>query len=259
MTVLLVDVGNTRVKWARMTEGRISKSHAAVNGEWAVEDYLRRIIRRGRGIESIVVSNVGDEAVSPMLLAAARLAGAPKPEFAVSRRTAGGVTTTYLEPWRLGVDRFVAAIGAYHLTGGKAVCVVNVGTAITIDLVDTNGRHRGGAIVPGPALMVDSLLSRTNGIRRRAKGGASASNGLFARATRDAVAQGSRYAAAAVIDRAVEEARGELGRRPVVLLTGGGFPTVKPLLRHPIIHVPDLVLAGLAVWAGHVPMRLKLN
>jgi type III pantothenate kinase len=235
----------------------MSKSHAAVKGEWAVEDYARRIIGRGQGVGRIIVSNVGEAAASRMLLAAARLAGAPKPEFAVSRRSAGGVTTTYLEPWRLGVDRFIAAIGAYHLTGGKAVCVVNVGTAITIDLVDMNGRHRGGAIVPGPALMVDSLLTRTSGIRRRAQGGASATNGLFAQATRHAIAQGSRYAAAAVIDRAIEEARGELGRRPAVLLTGGGFSAVKPLLRHSIIHVPDLVLAGLAVWAGHVPPALS--
>ena len=185
-----------------------------------------------------------------MLVRAARAAGAPKPEFVVSQRRAAGVTTAYLEPWRLGVDRFVGVIGAHHLCRGSASCAVNVGTAVTIDLVDGRGRHRGGAILPGPALMVDSLLRSTNGIRRRARSGPRGVRSLFARTTRTAIGQGAAYAVAAVIDRAIEEARAQLGRRPILVLTGGGAASVQPLLRHPCITVPDLVLQGLAVWAG---------
>jgi type III pantothenate kinase len=190
-----------------------------------------------------------------MLIAAALRMGAPKPEFVASQRRAAGVTTAYLEPWRLGVDRFIAAIGARHLAPGKPVCVISVGTAITIDLVDAGGQHRGGAIVPGPALMVASLLNHTSGIRRRARGGASGVRSLFARTTRTAIGQGSMYAAAAVIDRAIEEARNELGRRAVVLLTGGGSAAVKPLVNAVCTTVPDLVLRGLAVWADMLPSR----
>jgi type III pantothenate kinase len=190
-----------------------------------------------------------------MLATAARQARRPKPEFVVSKRSAGGVTTAYLEPWRLGVDRFVGAIGAHHLASGKDVCVVNIGTAVTIDLIDGTGRHRGGAILPGPALMVGSLLAYTSGIRRRAQGGRSRSRArsLFARTTRTAINQGSLYATAAVIDRAIDEARNELGRMPLVILTGGGSAGVRPLIRSSLVSLPDLVLHGLAVWSAVHP------
>lgn len=194
-----------------------------------------------------------------MLVAAARRMGAPPPEFFVSRRRTAGVVTSYLEPWRLGVDRLVGAIGARHLAAGRPVCIVNVGTAITVDLVDATGRHRGGAIIPGPALMVASLLRHTSGIRRRAQGGSRGVQSLFARTTRTAITQGSRYASAAVIDRAVLEARRALGRRPLVLLTGGGAARVRPLVRTVCRAVPDLVLLGLAIWAGQAPARRRLN
>src|SRR4051794_2677000 len=119
--------------------------------------------------DRIIVSSVAGDEVNRALTDAAARAGAPTPEFVASERTAAGITTDYIDPWRLGVDRFVAAIGAHHLSSGQPVCVVNIGTAMTVDLIDGSGRHRGGAIVPGPALMVSSLLDQTNGIRRRAK------------------------------------------------------------------------------------------
>ena len=159
----------------------------------------------------------------------------------------------YVEPWRLGVDRFVAAVGAHQLFRGVAVCVVGVGTAMTIDLVGADGRHRGGAIIPAPHLMVETLFSQTNGIRRRAQGGAGGGTRLFGRSTRTAVIEGSRYAAAALIDRAVEEAAALVGRRPLVVLTGGGAGVVRPLLQSPCVGVPDLVLRGLAVMAQSLP------
>jgi type III pantothenate kinase len=257
LILLLVDIGNTRVKWAPLVDGRMGKQHAAANAGWDAGQYARRVIGRGwtRGEGRIVVSSVAGKQINQLLVTAARQAGAPAPEFVASERSAAGVTTEYLDPWRLGVDRFVGAIGAYHLASGQPVCVVNVGTAMTIDLVDGSGRHHGGAIVPGPALMVESLLTQTNGIRRRAMGGPSGVTSLFARTTRTAIGQGALYAAAAVIDRAIEEARALLGSRPLVLLTGGGSTAIKPLVRNTSVSLPDLVLHGLAVWARHNPRR----
>jgi type III pantothenate kinase len=125
---------------------------------------------------------------------------------------------------------------------------------MTLDLIDTEGRHRGGAIIPAPALMVETLFARTHGIQRRARGGNGGGGlGLFARSTRAGVMQGARYAAAALIDRAVEEARVILGRKPLVVLTGGGAAAVRPLLKSPWLLVPDLVLKGLAVLSLHEP------
>ncbi|HEX4676761.1 MAG TPA: type III pantothenate kinase, partial [Steroidobacteraceae bacterium] len=215
MSVLLIDIGNTRIKWARFDGERLGRQRAAVHSGWGGEDYARRVIGSGR-LDRILVASVAGARVDRSLVLAARRARAPAPEFVVSQRRAAGVTSGYLEPWRWGVDRFVAAIGAYHLAKGRAVCVVGVGTAMTIDLVDAAGRHRGGAIIPAPTLMVDALLKNTDGIRRRAQGGAGGGNSLFGRSTRAALVQGSRYAAAALIDRAVGEARALVrGRSPL--------------------------------------------
>jgi type III pantothenate kinase len=252
---LLVDIGNTRIKWARLVDGRMGKLRAATLVGWNAQDYFRRVIgRKWHDAEDrILVASVAGQEVNSLLTAAARQAGAPAPEFVASERRAGGITTEYLEPWRLGVDRFVAAIGAHHLAAGQPVCVASVGTAMTLDLIDGSGRHFGGAIVPGPSLMVSSLLNYTNGIRRRAIGGSSGLTSLFARTTRMAIGQGSLYAAAAVVDRAIEEAQHQLGSRPLVLLTGGGAAAIRPLIRNTAVSLPDLVLHGLAVWAQQTP------
>ena len=249
MNVLLIDIGNTRIKWARFDGKRVGRQHAAVHSGWGGEDYARRVIGPSRAaLDRILVVSVAGPRANRSLKLAARRARAPAPEFVISRRRAGGVTSGYVEPWRLGVDRFVAAIGAHHLAKGKAVCVVGVGTAMTIDLVDAKGGHRGGAIIPAPTLMVDSLLNNTDGIRRRAQGGARGGSSLFGRSTRAAIMQGSRYAAAALIDRAVGEARALVpGRAPLVMLTGGGAASIQPLVQSTCVSVPDLVLRGLAV------------
>jgi type III pantothenate kinase len=203
------------------------------------------------------VASVAGSRVDRSLALAALRAKAAAPEFVSSQRHAGGVTVGYVEPWRLGVDRFVATIGAHQLSKGRAVCVVGVGTAMTIDLVGADGRHRGGAIIPSPSLMVDTLLRNTDGIRRRAQGGSAGGASLFGRSTRAAIVQGSRYAAAALIDRAVDEARALVrGRAPLVMLTGGGAAAIQPLVQSACVSVPDLVLKGLAVLCeepGHPP------
>lgn len=264
MTLLLVDIGNTRVKWARLVNGRMSKQRAAANAGWTADDYARRVVGRGwlrpggTGAETpaadrIVISSVAGDETNRLLSAAAAAARAPIPEFVTSERSAAGITTEYIDPWRLGVDRFVAAIGAHHLSSGHPVCVVSIGTAMTVDLVDGSGRHRGGAIVPGPALMVSTLLTQTYGIRRRSQGGRNGASGMFAKTTRSAIGEGARYAAAGVIDRAIEEAQILLGSKPLVLVTGGGGAEIKPLIRSTCVSLPDLVLHGLAVWARETP------
>jgi type III pantothenate kinase len=251
VTCLLVDIGNSRIKWACLESGRLGKARAAAYSDWQPQDFARRIMGPRRDIERIVVANVAADAVSDALAAGARLAGAPKAERVVTQRKACGVTVGYVDPWRLGIDRLLAMIAARRRFDREPVCTVAVGTAMTIDLVGPDGRHRGGAIIPAPALMVASLLDSTNGIRRRAQGGTRGrGHALFGRSTRSALEQGARYAAAAAVDRAVSEARELAGRAPKLVLTGGGAPDLRPLIRSPHVLVPDLVLEGLAVWCA---------
>src|SRR5207253_505252 len=186
---------------------------------WRAADYARRLFGGRAPAGSMLVASVAGGRLDRMLAAAARRAGV-RARFVTVPRRAAGVTVGYLEPWRLGVDRFVASVGAHHLFDRIATCVVGVGTAMTIDLLGADGAHRGGVIIPAPALMVDTLQRNTYGIRRRARGGALGASGLFGRSTRAATAQGSGSAAAALIDRAVEEAGTLLGQNPLVVLRG---------------------------------------
>jgi type III pantothenate kinase len=251
MTLLLIDVGNTRIKWARWTGTRLSVSHARSHAGWSARDFETHLFG-GRPVADTWVASVAGPQVQRALRAAARRSGSTL-QFVRTPRRAGGVTVGYPESWRLGVDRFVALVGAHRLFPTLPLLVVGVGTAMTIDLVGADGRHRGGVIIPGPALMVDTLLTRTHGIRRRAQGGRGAAAGLFGRSTRAGIMQGSRYAAAALIDRSVDEARLLVQRKPLVLLMGGAADTVRPLLRHACVGVPDLTLRGLAVLAQDQP------
>jgi type III pantothenate kinase len=244
VSTLLVDIGNTRVKWALFANGRLQQQRAAAHAGWQAEDFARRLMGRARGIERIIVASVGGARLDRRLTAAARRALGVAPQFVLTTRRLSGVKTAYAEPWRLGVDRFVAAIAAHRLAPRRAVCIVDIGTAMTIDLVDAHGGHVGGAIIPGPRLMVESLLRSTSGILHRS-GGRGGGRGLFARDTRAGIEQGALYAAAAAVDRAVTEARRALGASPLVLLTGGAAAAVQPLIRSTHASVPDLVLRGL--------------
>ena len=250
MSIVVVDIGNTRIKWAPVVGVRPGAAHAAVHAKWNAADYRRRII--GAGVSGLLVASVAGTRTDGELQRAARRAGVPILFVTVPRRTAG-VTVGYPEPWRLGVDRFAAMVGAHHLFKGVPLLVVGVGTALTLDLVGARGRHFGGAIIPAPQLMVSSLLQQTSGIRRRAQGGASPTLGLFARSTRDGIEQGARYAAAAMIDRAVDEATSPSGTRPLVVMTGGQASLVRPLVKSHCIGVADLTLRGLAVLAAAEP------
>ena len=251
MRALLVDIGNSRIKWAWVTNGRLGKAQAAEYSGWRARDFVRRVIGSRVDVDRILVSNVAADSVSDALAAGARLAGAPEPERVTTQRQACGVMVGYIDPWRLGVDRMLAMIAAHRRFAKKPVCAIAVGTAMTLDLVGADGRHWGGAIIPAPPLMVGSLLDSTNGIRRRAQGGASGrGHALFGRSTRAAVEQGARYAAAAAVDRAVSEARQLVGRTPQLVLTGGGAQDLQPLIRSAGVLVPDLVLEGLAAWCA---------
>ncbi len=248
MSVLLVDIGNTRLKWSVLRGEKLGRQKALLCAGLSARDLERQVFAT-RGISRVIAASVAGTGLNRLFAAACRRKTGLICEFVASARNAAGLSTRYKEPWRLGVDRFMAVIAGYHMARARGACVVDVGTAVTVDLVDAMGVHLGGAIVPGPEMMVQSVLKNTAGIARRASG-AAAARGLFAQNTRAAIGQGSRYAAAALIDRAVVEAQRVLQRTPLVLLTGGAAVEIEPLLQCSYVSVPDLVLRGLALRCG---------
>jgi type III pantothenate kinase len=120
---------------------------------------------------------------------------------------------------------------------------------MTIDGLDASGQHLGGVIVPGPDLMVSSLLKNTSDIAQRAASG-QARDELFADNTLGAIQQGAVQALAALIERAAETLRKQLGQAPVLLLTGGASGRIQAAMHTAGREIPDLVLRGLAVVAA---------
>ena len=246
MSVLLIDAGNTRLKWAPLVGGHVQRASAVAHRGRDFRGLARRV--SGAGFERAWVASVAGAPVDRALRQALARARVPV-RFARVARRAAGVTVGYRDPWRLGVDRFVALIAAHHRFPGNDVCLVSVGTAMTVDFLEAGGRHAGGVIIPSPALMVECLLRDTSGIRRRAQQARRDRADLFARSTRDAIEQGSRAAAVALIERAAEEFALRRERTPLVVLTGGGAPLVHARLERRAVAVPDLTLEGLAVLA----------
>jgi len=133
----------------------------------------------------------------------------------------------------------------------QGACVVaDIGTAATVDVVAADGRHCGGYIVPGPRLMVASLLHGTSDLASFRATSPPGAGSDFADNTRDAIERGCRVALAAWVERCVRDAERRVGVTPRLLLTGGALPEVLPYLEIPGEQVPDLVLRGLRDIAG---------
>lgn len=245
--VLLIDIGNTRVKWARLTGKGIGEQSAAAHADWTRDDFVQQILSSGPRAERVFIANVSGKRMGDLAQASITHAWQIEPRFVHSPATQAGLRNAYPEPAKLGVDRWLAMLGGRALEP-RPLCVVSVGTAMTIDGLDANGRHLGGVIVPGPDLMVSSLLKNTSDIAQRAAGG-QARDELFADNTLGAIQQGAVQALAALVERALETLRKQLGEAPVLLLTGGGSGRIQPAIHYPGREIPDLVLRGLAVVA----------
>jgi type III pantothenate kinase len=278
MNALLLDVGNSRLKWALLRPPYRRGQGFAARGVVDIAALRRSLtawsmlFQLAGTFGAIYVCNVAGAAMQRRIRAACRRAGLGAPRFVRSQARAAGVRNAYRDPWRLGVDRWVGLIGAHHEHPGRDLCIVGLGTATTIDLLDAAGRHLGGTMVPGPRLMIEALLANTAGIRRRA-GGRSATRSfdlafaalparvtaLFARDTYGALLGGSRHACAALIEHAVRQARAQLGRRPRLIVAGGAADAITPLLKGRLWREDDLVLRGLAVLAADAggPDRIK--
>lgn len=238
--ILLVDAGNTRVKWALahrdapvgtwIDHGAVP--HDGIDGLAATWASL--------GATGALVSNVAGPALRERL-AAALPAGVPVEWFASALQRAG-VRNGYRAPEKLGCDRFAAAIGAHALAPGRDLVVATCGTATTVDAVRADGLFVGGMILPGLALMASSLARNTFHLPQVGPG---ALPPLFGADTEEAILSGCLSAQAGAIERAVAG----LGAQ-VCIVSGGAAPWIAPALKPGYLLVDNIVLAGLHAAAG---------
>ena len=251
MSFLAVDVGNTRLKWAiyeSAMPGAELLSHGAVfletidqlaEGSWKSlprPTQMLGCVVAGEGVKRRVAEQIED------------LWGL-EPRWVTSSASAAGVVNGYDHPNRLGADRWVALIGArqralaVHSPGAVTpppALVVVVGTAVTVDALDSKGRFLGGLILPGFGLMLRALEMGTAGLK--------APTGEvvdFPTNTSDALMSGGAHAMAGAVERMHRRLLARAGQAPLLLMSGGAAPKLASIVELPFETVDTLIFEGL--------------
>jgi type III pantothenate kinase len=256
MNALLIDAGNTRIKWAITAEDTTpgvwlamgSANHTDLRDDASAAGLVAAAIAAscaaagGAPIARVLIANVAGQTVRDLLTAALAepsLAIAPDViEWFASIPQRAGVRNAYRNPYQLGCDRFAAAIGAHALAPGKAIVVANCGTATTIDAITADGTFLGGMILPGLGLMASSLARNTAQLPQIAPGTTLPEG--FADNTDDAILTGVLAAQTGAIERAFE-----LHNAVECIISGGAAPYIAPQVPVPHRHIENIVLIGL--------------
>ena len=253
---LLFEIGNSRVKWASCEErSLIDAAHASLSEDWQsrLNHWLDE--RADAGVatwQKVYWASVSGEGVNARLQSLIQSRLGCELNRIVAQAELLGLRNGYDDFAQLGVDRWLAMLAAWSQQSGEKngpLCVVDAGTATTIDLIDPQGQHLGGLILPGFQLAQNMLEKQT------AKIGLSeapdkANFPFWATNTREAVTGGIRHATLALIEKALNSQDQEIS----LILTGGGAPALLDLatdrLARSTTHVtirPNLVLEGLAL------------
>ncbi len=252
---LVVDIGNSRIKWAQAIEGSLLGPGEACHAE-SPEAALEALARSTPSeIDRVLVTNVAGEVLGSALGTISINRWGVAPNFVTPVAEGHGITCGYTDPSRLGADRWVALIAAHRLTGGAA-CVIDAGTTVTLDAADAEGQHLGGIILAGPRIISAALRRETSGIGQTAHSMATATGGapsgirVLGRNTDEAVANGAMLSLAGALDRALSAVSGGLGAPPTVYITGGDARVLSTWLESATQYRANLVLEGLAFIAA---------
>lgn len=248
--MLLIDAGNTQLKWGLKSEGSASVQ-GSVDHQASLSRALEQIKEAAGDVASITIASVRSDAFNQQLKeTAAQLWQCPL-VFACSQKSQAGVTNIYQEPQRLGVDRWLAMLAAKQQNPKSPVLIIDAGTALTIDLVDQAGRHQGGYILPGNRLMIESILGRTAKVRY-SDDEIKDPKLNWGTGTAEAVIHGAAFAAVATIEKSIQVARRQYPGLEC-FLTGGDGDWLAGDLSETISLDPDLVIKGLSIYAENPP------
>jgi type III pantothenate kinase len=251
VTFLAIDIGNTRLKWAQYASpqpGARLLGHGAVFLE-TIDDLADKEWQKLPAPGSMLGCVVAGDGVKRRVEEQLELWDI-EPSWVVSGKQACGVTNSYDHPSRLGVDRWVALIGARHrvLAQGspRPALVVMVGTAVTVDALDETGRFLGGLILPGFGLMLRALEMGTAGLK--APTGEAVD---FPTNTSDALMSGGADAIAGAVERMHRKLLVRTGQEPALIMTGGAAVKLSPILDLAFETVDTLIFDGLLHLQSH--------
>lgn len=236
--ILEIDVGNTRIKWRTVLNDAVTDRGAVLKeelGQWLLNLEQRQIP------DSICFCCVANKEIAGQLAEQAKKWGCLLQE-AETKHFSAGVHCGYSEPEALGVDRWLAVVAAFNHFRRPCV-VVDAGSALTVDLVNGEGQHLGGYIVPGLGMMRQALFEGTSQVKVDALAKASIAPGC---STNEAVTNGSLFMIQSMIESAVESFNAEADAVQVVITGGDGDYLIK-VLDENACYLPELVLDGLAL------------
>ena len=247
---MAIDVGNTRLKWALYEAPRPGASLLAQGAEFL--DHIDRLSdtawARLPTPSHMLGCVVAGDAVKRRVEEQMELWDVA-PQWVVSSAQEAGLINGYDHPTRLGCDRWVAMIGARHhmLAQGPArpLVVVMVGTAVTVEAIDAQGRFLGGLILPGHGIMLRALESGTAGLHVP-----TGEVRLFPTNTSDALTSGGTYAIAGAVERMVQHVMAHCGAEPACIMTGGAGWKMAPSMTRPFELADNLIFDGLLTIAS---------
>lgn len=235
---LLIDAGNTRVKWALAERGCLLEQGALVHDELV----QLAALWRGHAIESAWGACVAGAKVR----AAVEAAAAHPVQWQASAPAWMDVRNHYRKPAEQGVDRWLAVLAARARYPLHDVIIALAGTALTVEALTAEGDYLGGLIVPGSRLMLSALAGNTAQLQREPGQWVN-----FPQSTPDALASGAWDALAGAVERYRQRLACRTGREPVVLVSGGDAAALAACFTVPAELVDNLVLLGLLRVAEH--------
>ena len=245
MTFFAIDVGNTRLKWAQYASAQPNARLIAYGAEFLenIETLAEERWSRLEAPSNILGCIVAGEGVRRRVQEQLELWDVV-PQWAASEPESAGLINGYDHPSRLGVDRWIAMIGARQrvLSSGnmRSVIVVMVGTAVTVDAISDEGRFLGGLILPGHGIMLKALESGTAGLHVP-----TGEVQIFPTNTSDALTSGGTYAIAGAVERMIQHLRQHSGQEPVCIMTGGAAWKMAPSMTRTFELVDHLIFEGL--------------
>jgi type III pantothenate kinase len=263
-TVLLADVGNSRIKLARLDDfiggaglPTVARRQDFDSRAFHPDNLERWLLAVAPGPAVILVASVYEAAATRLEATVAEISATK--HRPVRQRRIGHqdlpLVVALDEPHKVGIDRLAAAAAAGLVKpAGRPAVVVDCGTAVTVDMVTADGRYLGGAILPGPALMARALADGTSKLPAVAALMGGELPAMPGRSTEAAIAAGIGHGIRGAVSRLVAEARSASDGDAVTILTGGWADAVRDVLPDAVA-IPDLVLTGIALGAGRACAR----
>jgi len=239
---LLIDIGNSRIKWIWAEDGRLQTDRAG-QGDFTEFEQACRPSSASRPVE-VLLSSVAGAARAQQVAAMCTERWDTPPRLLSARGEQGGVRNGYADPERLGVDRWLAIVGAVAKYGNPVI-VWDLGTAATLDAVDASGQHLGGWILPGPGTMLESLVK---GTKLKVPSSVDQAGAIEpGRSTGVCIHAGVLAAQLGALNQFMTRVTEEIDQLPRLLATGGAAGPLLSKIGPEHVHDPWLVFRGMLV------------